>query len=260
MVNNIKPNYQSRQINWIIRDKYQGKITPEFKKDLQKLQKSVPLDYIIGFSQFINCRIDLSLKPLIPRPETEYWVDYVIKEIQILPIKKKRKLEILDIFSGSGCIGIAILKNISHAKVDFADNSTKLIRQIKLNLSINQIPSPRFRLIKSDIFNKISSQYDYILANPPYMPEEKPQQVCQSVRQFEPQKAVFAADKGLYYLQKLLIHSPQHLKKNGKIYLEFHHPQKRQLQKILKKSSFASWQFYRDQYGFWRYLSASLIS
>lgn len=222
------------------------------------MQNDYPVDYIIGFSDFLHCKIDLRFKPLIPRPETEYWVDNVIKKLQPLTNKSfSQNLKVLDIFSGSGCIGLAILKNIAQVKVDFSDKNPRFIKQIKLNLKINKISSQRYRAIPSNVFSKINSKYDYILANPPYMPKDNPDLVTKSVRQFEPKSAVFACENGLYYIKKLLLQSPMHLKKNGIIYLEFHHPQKRAIEKILKKSAFTCWQFYQDQYGFWRYLSAS---
>src|SRR3989339_1796772 len=112
-----------REISWLLKEKYNGQLTNKAKKDIARLKNGQPLDYVIGFTDFLGCKIDLSKKPLIPRPETEFWVGQVIKEInKFYPSTSSgQNLRILDMFSGSGCIGLAVLKNIKNSEVDFAD-------------------------------------------------------------------------------------------------------------------------------------------
>src|SRR5579864_4884463 len=110
-----------REINWLLKEKYHGQPNAEFQEDVKRLQRGEPLDYVIGFKEFLGCKIDLSKKPLIPRPETEFWVS------EVLPQIKEGKA--LDIFSGSGCIGIAIMRH-TDAVCDFSDIETA---QIKMN-------------------------------------------------------------------------------------------------------------------------------
>ena len=113
-----------KDIDVLIREKYNNSLKKKkdyssFKKDVLRLKSGEPLEYVMGFSYFLGCRIDLSLKPLIPRQETEFWVEKAIKRIKT----RKKSLICLDIFAGSGCIGIALLKHIKASRVDFSENS-----------------------------------------------------------------------------------------------------------------------------------------
>jgi release factor glutamine methyltransferase len=247
----------SKETSWIIRDKYAGKITSEFKKDIVRLKNGEPVDYIIGWKPFLGCKIDLSLKPLIPRPETEYWVEKAILEIG------KKELRILDIFSGSGCIGVAILKHCPNVKVDFAEIDKKIIKQTKINLKINGIKEERYTIIKSNIFSKIKRKYDFILANPPYIPIGS-KLLNKKVKKTEPKRALFAGKDGLYFIKKILKESKKHLTKNlptqagGQIWMEFDFPQKSEIEKLIKKSGYGSFVFFKDQYKKWRFVTIFL--
>lgn len=234
---------ERREIEWIIKEKYKGKENKEIKKDLERLKKGEPVDYIIGFVNFLNCKIDLSFKPLIPRQETEFWVEKVIEEIN------NKRVYCLDLFSGSGCIGISILKNIKNSKVDFAEIDKKLLNQIELNLKINKIKKNRYNIFYSNIFSNVNEKYDYIFANPPYIAKSKIGKVQKSVLNFEPKKALFGGKNGLKYIKLFLKDAKNFLRKDGRIYLEFDSFQKKEIEKIEKKAK-----FYKDQYGKWRYL------
>ena len=117
--------------------------------------------------KFLGCKIDLSKRPLIPRPETKFWVGQVIKNYKL----KIKNSKILDIFAGSGCIGLAIEKHIKNAQVYFADKYQYFEHK---------------NFIKSDIFSKVVGKYDYIFANPPYVAEKMRHLVQKSVLEQEP--------------------------------------------------------------------------
>ncbi len=218
-----------KEIDWLAREKGIS------LKDLKRLKKGEPIDYIIGFYKFLGCKIDLSYKPLIPRSETEYWVEKELVNI---------KGDVLDIFAGSGCIGIALLKN-TDCKVDFADKY--FLEQIKLNLKINKLKA---KVIQSDIFSCINKKYDFILANPPYIPLNR--KLDKSLF-FEPKKALYGGKDGLFYIKKFLKQAKNYLKEYGVIYMEFDSCQKKEIEKLLKDYNY---EFYKDQYKKWRYLKA----
>ncbi len=213
-----------------------------------------PVEYLAGFSKFLNCKIDLSLKPMIPRPETEYWTKKAIEDINLSRAKSREKINILDIFAGSGCIGIAILKNIKNIRADFAEINKNFLKQIKINLKLNKVNSKKHRIIQSDIFKNIKCRYNYIFANPPYVATTRENLVQKSVLNFEPHAAIFAGNDGLFYIRKFLKKAKNYLKKHGKIYLEFDYFQKKELEKILSQLGYKNFKFLKDQYKKWRYV------
>lgn len=243
----------TQEENWLLRDKYHGRRGADFYRDLNKLKRGVPVDYLIGWKDFLGCRIDLSQKPFIPRIETEYWVEEVIKKYRDTP----GTLRILDIFAGSGCIGIAFLKHLVNCRVDFVDSHVNSLKQIEINLKINQIAPSRVRVIYSDIFSHLntftsgSSGYDLIVANPPYVATGD--LVESRVKEYEPPSALFAGASGLEVISLFLKEAHQYLAPAGRIFMEHAPHQKSALEELLRKLGYRGWEFKRDQFGRWRW-------
>ena len=241
---------QEANIRRLLQDKYNGWRSPEFNRDVIRLQKGEPLDYVIGWLPFLNCKIDLSLKPFIPRPETEYWAEKAIAAIQ----SARGRAKIADIFSGSGCIGIAVLKNVKNAQVNFFELDKNIIKQIKTSLKINKIPVSRYRIFQGDAIKKLKGQYDFILANPPYIAQKRKSRVQASVLKYEPQQALFAGADGLFCIKNILKLAKSRLQPSGQLWLEFDSFQKKPIENLLKKLKYQKWNFYQDQYQRWRYV------
>jgi len=212
-----------------------------------------PIEYKKGYTNFAGCKIDLFIKPLIPRKETEFWVRKIVNSLKIE--NWKLEISVLDMFAGSGCIGIAILKYIKNSHVTFAEINKNLTKQIKLNLKLNKINSKRYSVIRSDIFLSLKDQkFDYILANPPYISLKNKHLVQDSVYNYEPHLALFGGEDGLLYIRKFLKDARKYLKSNGKIYMEFDYLQKTDLEKLLKKLNYTNYKIYKDQFKKWRYV------
>ncbi len=259
-----------------MRDKYSSrsadtlKRLPSFKKDIARLRKGEPLAYVIGWVDFLGCRIDLSHKPLIPRPETEWWTEKAIAAIAVRgsksEVRKKKCAEhpasnaerpkpfrVLDLFAGSGCVGLAVLKHIPEAKVDFADIDKNALAQIRKNLKLNKVPSRRYRVKHSNILQNVGMfKYDYILANPPYISESRKRKVERSVRKYEPAAALWGGRDGLAVIRKFLKQAGRHLAPGGRIYMEFDAGQKAEIMSLARKSGYRA-AVHKDQFGKWRY-------
>jgi len=269
-------------VSWLLKEKYKGKATEKFYKDVERLKVGEPIDYVIGFTEFLGCKIDLSKKPLIPRPETEFWVGQVIKKnknsVRIGRSSNSHggEIRVLDMFAGSGCIGIAVLKNVKNCRVDFADKDKRAIEQIKLNCKLNKIKSGRYKIIRSDVFKGLDSsslrllrtKYDFVFANPPYIPDYKKNssarlraimrnRIQNSVLKFEPKIALFGGKDGLLYIRKFLKDAKKYLKSGGQIFMEFSSEQKRSIEKLIKKFGYKNYEFFKDQYDRWRWVQMS---
>jgi release factor glutamine methyltransferase len=191
------------------------------KKKIEKIiyeiiEKRKPIEYIIGNVDFINVKIKVKKSILIPRVETEYWCDLLIKFI------KKNNIEnftLLDIGTGSGCLPIAIAKNLSSAKIDSVDISKKAINLALENSKINKV-FDKINFYKSNLFSNIKSGklFDFIISNPPYICEDDP--LDDSVLLWESRKALYAKDNGLFYIKKIILNACCFLSKNGCIFIE----------------------------------------
>jgi len=245
-----------KELDWLLSEKYQlaGVVDKphlwpaEVAEDLKRLSQGEPLAYVIGFIPFLNSRIDLSFRPLIPRAETEHWVEILLNHSSL----REKEVHVLDLFTGSGCIGLSVLKYWPGAKVDFADNSPECLEQVEYNLFLNQIDFSRANLILSNVFDQVAEKYDLILANPPYIDSNLFQKLPAAVRNYEPREALVAEKKGRAVMEKFFKQLPDYLKPDSQFWLEFDSGQKEAIQVMLKNQF--KLDFRKDQYQHWRFL------
>jgi release factor glutamine methyltransferase len=234
-----------KEIEWLKRDK------PNWgKSDLERLKKGEPIDYVIGWKEFLGCKIDLSERPLIPREETEFWVGEVLKACEVgsgFARSNFSRPAVLDLFAGSGCIGLAVLKHCPNVQMTFADKEEKCVRQIKKNLKLNKFKG---KVIQADIFKGLG-KFNIIFANPPYIPTKR-SKVQKSVKNWEPKQALYSGADGLVVIKKFLKEAKGHLSSKGLIYLEFGYGQKKAIENLLKQNKFENWEFKKDQFGRFR--------
>lgn len=249
-----------KESQWLLEEKYKGRKCEAFFSDLKKLKSKIPLAFLIGNIDFINTKIDLEFKPLIPRPETEFWIyEYIFPQIQKMEnfASQNSPLKILDIFAGSGCIGLSLLNNFKNTEVDFGEIKKENILQIKKNIKINSLENKNFNIFLSDIFQSIPKKsYDFILANPPYISKDKidTSELQNSVLENEDHLALFADDDGLYFIKKLILESKNFLNKNGELWIEYDPWQTNLIKKFLKGNNLNNFKIKKDQYNRNRFL------
>ena len=244
-----------QEIDWLLKEKYHGEKTPAFYNDCKRLAKGEPLAYLIGWVPFLNCKIYLDHKPLIPRPETEYWTKEAITAIKhkfsTTLDNSPASPKILDLCAGSGCIGVAVAKAIPEARVDFVEIDAKLIPTIKKNLETNRIEDKRTKIIHSNLFSNITESYDFILSNPPYLAAYSTR-VQDSVTKYEPYVALFAGTDGLDVIRDIIAASPFHLSSGGELWLEHDPEQTDVINKLARENNFFV-STHQDQYKVERY-------
>ncbi len=230
---------------WLLEEKYKGIKTDDYFSDVQKLKSGYPVAYLIGNVDFLGCLIDLHYKPLIPRPETELWVQEIIEE------HKGKDIDVLDLFSGSGCIGISVLKNIEHPKVDFGELNPEFVDQIEKNIKINFLEKTNHNVYRTDVFSEIpkENKYDLILTNPPYIDKDKMNTVQNSVSDNEDHASLFAEDQGLFFVKKIVDEGFAYLKDKGKIYIEYDPWQTELIEEYLNGKGIIKYSFWKDQFG-----------
>lgn len=199
-------------------------ITPAADKliqqTLQELLTHKPVQYVLGEAWFYHMKFKVNDHVLIPRPETEELVEQLIAD-------RKSKLTdpaILDIGTGSGCIPVAIKKNLPASKLTAIDISKDALVLAKENAALH---NAHINFIEADFLDEstwpVLPLFDIIISNPPYIPIHEKEKLAKNVTDFEPHLALFVPDRSpLVFYEKIAAFGKEHLLPNGKIYLETH--------------------------------------
>lgn len=226
--------------------KHKGKETKEFLDDVVKVAEGEAYEYLLGQVEFCGAKVDLSLRPMIPRPETAFWVNEAMEEMK--RGKSAYTLRVLDLFSGSGNVGLAILKHFDEASVDMIEYDPKLKEQIEISIVKNNIKKTRARVVTGDTWEGAQGTYDYIFAVPPYVPCEMKEEVMQELKAEEP-LSFFDKEDGYYYHKQILSRTNEFLKDKGVLYLEFDITQRETIEKLVIDYGFTQYSFLKDPYG-----------
>ena len=198
---------------------------------IQRRIKREPVAYITGKKEFWSENFLVNKNTLVPRPETELMIYKVLKFF------KNRKINVLDIGTGSGCVLLAILKNLNFSRGTGIDISTKAIKIARLNAKKLNL-SNRTHLRVCDIKNYNSGKYDLIISNPPYIPTKEIKNLSKDIINHEPKSALDGGIDGLDLIKKVIYKSNHLLKRNGLLVIEIGFKQYRKITDILKKSKF----------------------
>ena len=200
----------------------------QFVEDIyRKLANHIPAQYIIGHAEFFGMQLKVDERVLIPRPETEELVELILAE------NPKENLKVLDIGTGSGAIALALAKNRPDWTITASD-----ISQDALDLAMENAKNQGLTLsfIKSDCFSEISSKYDIIVSNPPYISRVDEAEVGLNVFHSEPHVALFADEDGLAIYRRIAEESKDFLYDGGKIYLEIGYKQGQSVPVLFKEN------------------------
>ncbi|MCX6756723.1 MAG: class I SAM-dependent methyltransferase [Candidatus Nomurabacteria bacterium] len=226
--------------------KHQGRETGEFLEDVKALADGEAYEYLLGEVDFCGAKIDLSLRPMIPRPETEFWIKQVIENIR--DGESFFTIRALDLFSGSGNVSLAILKNIPESSVDMIEFDPKLKNQIEISILKNNIKKTRTRILTGDTWEGAVGMYDVITAVPPYVPPQMKDEVMQELHAEAP-LSFFDKEDGYYYHKQVLSKAKDFLKEKGILYLEFDITQREKIEELAKEFGWTNYSFLKDQYG-----------
>lgn len=213
---------------------------------LKQLKKEVPIQYLLGKTHFYGLDFEVNENVLIPRPETEELVEWIINE-NASPDKNK-KIRILDIGTGTGCIAISLAKNLPNAEVFGVDVSKKAIETAKRNAIRNDV-DVTFMFLDILETEEFTCQFDIIVSNPPYVRNLEKIEIKKNVLDYEPHLALFVEDNDpLIFYRKIASLAQNGLLKNGKLYFEINQYLGKEMIDLLESMSFENVELRKDIY------------
>lgn len=223
---------------------------------LRRRLKGEPLQYILGETEFMDCRILVNPSVLIPRPETECLVEVLIDDIKS---KQLTDVKILEVGTGSGCIPIAVSKELSRLnvkhKIVSLEISKSAIETAEQNKKINDIADDQLTIVERDFLkmNKLSNQINYLISNPPYINATDYKLLDKAISGFEPKVALTDESDGLTFYRKFLHILSEATYKFSCIF-EIAYDLSEKLEDLMKENSLTDYYFYKDLNGIERVL------
>jgi release factor glutamine methyltransferase len=223
---------------------------------LEQLKLEIPVQYLLGKTSFYGLDLEVNENVLIPRPETEELVEWIIKEN--LKSQRAKDLKILDIGTGSGCIAIALAKNIPNVQVYAIDVSEKALATAQKNAAINKVD---ITFLNQNILltENLRQQFDIIVSNPPYVRNLEKKEIKKNVLDNEPHLALFVADTdALIFYKKITELAQKNLSDNGQLFFEINQYLGNEMIDLLKKRNFKNIELRKDIYGNDRMIQGSI--
>jgi release factor glutamine methyltransferase len=215
-----------------------------FRALLKKASLGEPVEYILSTSSFYGLNLDLSPQVLIPRPETEILVDQMAKLLELEGVEEK---VLLDLCSGSGCIGLSLKKKFPALSVTLSDISLEALALSKKSAEKNSLD---VTFLQGDLLAPFSSKKaDYVVCNPPYISKLEYEGLDFSVKGYEPKLALVGGETGLEFYQRLALDLPSHLKPGAKVFLEIGMAQGEALNEIFSSSCWVKKELRQDWSG-----------
>ena len=203
----------------------------KFEKFIERRTKKEPIAYIVEEKEFWSKKFNVNKNILIPRPETELLVDKVLK------IFKEKKISILDVGTGSGCILLSLLSELKNSTGVGIDVSKEAIFVAKINRHRLNLEN-RAKFFKQSIMSVINKKFDLVVSNPPYIERNNIKNLSEDVKRYEPRLALDGGNDGLDLIKKVIYKSKKVLKINGTLALEIGNEQIKKVSKILFDNNF----------------------
>lgn len=208
----------------------------EYEIALKKRAEHIPLQYIVGETEFMGLKFKVNSSVLIPRQDTETLVEEALKVV-------KSGMKVLDLCTGSGCIIVSILHNVPEVEGYAIDISKQALNVAKENAKLNDV-SVVFE--RSDVFDNVTGTYDVIVSNPPYIPTQEIVKLMPEVQEFEPMEALDGKEDGLYFYQKIIAESKEYLNTEGKLLFEIGYDQGEAVSAMMREAGFRDVQVIKD--------------
>lgn len=226
----------------------------KFEKAIQRLKNFEPIQYIIGETEFFGLPFKVDENVLIPRPETEELVDWILEEREERREKRGEEFRVLDIGTGSGCIPISLVSKFPEANITALDISKGALEVAKQNAKLNKV---NINFIEADILNlntwdlKFENlEFDIIVSNPPYVRELEKELMEPNVVKHEPATALFVKDNDpLLFYRKIAQFGKQYLKPNGLLFFEINEYLGESMLELLKEEGYSEIEIKKDIFG-----------
>lgn len=220
-----------------------------------ELKQEIPIQYLLGKTEFFGLPFIVNNNVLIPRPETEELVDWIIFEVRKREgvkdekIERRKEFKILDIGTGSGCIAISLAKNLPDVKVFALDVSAKALEIAQINAKNNGVSVSFFEQNILET-NDLMQKFDIIVSNPPYVRNLEKHEIKNNVLEHEPHLALFVDDlDALIFYRKIALLATKNLNPNGKLFFEINQYLGTEMITLLNESGFAAVELRKDIYG-----------
>ena len=220
----------------------------QWKSIVSDLKIQKPIQYILGETEFYGLRFLVNENTLIPRQETEELVELIVKDEE-KGKREKKKVRILDVGTGSGCIAISLVANIHNAQVFAIDVSEKALATAKKNAEVNKV-NVVFLLKNILETEDLEQQFDIIVSNPPYVRNSEKAEIKANVLKYEPHLALFVEDTdALHFYRKITELAKKNLNPNGKLYFEINQYLGKETVQLLEDLGFKNVELKKDIYG-----------
>jgi len=258
LVNSLLPVFGDREARQMTRIVFEDvfSITNFLRKDLlnssqlkkledirTRLLAHQPIQYVVGMTYFYGLKFKVNPAVLIPRPETEELVDLILKDH-----KKREKLHILDVGTGSGCIPIALKVNAPTCQVSALDISSEALKVAVENANLNQVVVHFHQLdiLEKENWDQLPT-FDIIVSNPPYIPETEKKLMARNVLDHEPEIALFVPDEDpLVFYRILTQFAKKHLNHDGHLYFETNEYNTPQVRALCVQAAFTNIEIHQD--------------